>query len=121
VPHGSILPPVRCDVAAAGTGVAALVPRQQGWADMTRAGSASRVPSTIREVFDDVAARTDAFCGRHLDEEYAELCTALTAKLARKRLSPLTRGGRDIWAAGIVYAIGRVNVLTDPNQTPHLR
>lgn len=88
---------------------------------MTRSGSAPRVPSTVREVFDDVATRTDAFCGRHLDEEYAELCTALTAKLARKRPSPLTRGDRDIWAAGIVYAIGRVNFLADPNQTPHLR
>jgi len=88
---------------------------------MTRSGSAPRVPSTVREIFDDVAARTDAFCRRHLDEEYAHLCTALTAKLARKRPSPLTRGERDIWAAGIVYAIGRVNFLADPSQTPHLR
>jgi hypothetical protein len=82
---------------------------------------APRVPSTVREVFDDIAARTDAFCLRHLDAEYAELCTALAAKLARKRPSPLTRGDRDIWAAGIVYAVGRVNFLADPNQTPHLR
>jgi hypothetical protein len=53
----------------------------KGGNDMTRSGSAPRVPSTVREIFDDVAARTDAFCGRHLDEEYAQLCTALTAKL----------------------------------------
>jgi len=45
----------------------------------------------------------------------------LAAKLARKRPSPLTRGDRDIWAAGIVYAIGRVDFLADPNHTPYLR
>ncbi|RSM72272.1 hypothetical protein DMB66_06710 [Actinoplanes sp. ATCC 53533] len=28
---------------------------------------------------------------------------------------------RGIWAAGIVYAIGRVNFLADPDQNPHLR
>lgn len=32
-----------------------------------------------------------------------------------------TRGDRRIWAAGIVYAIGRVNFLADPSQLPHLR
>lgn len=79
------------------------------------------MPSAVREVFDDIVARTNAFCLRHLDGEYAELCTALAAKLARKRPSPLTRGDRNIWAAGIVYAIGRVNFLADPSQTPHLR
>jgi hypothetical protein len=45
----------------------------------------------------------------------------LTAKLARKRPSPLVRGDRRIWAAGIVYAIGRVNFLADPDQRLHLR
>jgi hypothetical protein len=33
----------------------------------------------------------------------------------------LLRGDRRIWAAGIVYAIGRVNFLADPSQKPHLR
>ena len=47
------------------------------------------------------------------------LCAKLSAKLARKRPSPLVRGDRGIWAAGIVYAVGPVNFLADPNQTPH--
>lgn len=33
----------------------------------------------------------------------------------------MVRGDRRIWAAGIVYAIGRVNFLADPSQQPHLR
>ncbi|MFG2037894.1 DUF6398 domain-containing protein [Dactylosporangium sp. NPDC048998] len=79
------------------------------------------VPSAMRQVFDEIVTATDAFCLRHLDEEYAALCAKLSAKLARKRPSPLVRGDRRIWAAGIVYAIGRVNFLADASQTPHLR
>jgi hypothetical protein len=65
----------------------------------------------VRPVFDEITAITDAFCARHLDAEYGRLCGMLAAKLARKRPSPLVRGDRRIWAAGIVYAIGRVNFL----------
>jgi hypothetical protein len=83
--------------------------------------SPPKVPTAVKPVFDDIVAITDLFCRQHLDAEYAELCVRLAAKLARKRPSPLLRGDRGIWAAGIVYAIGRVNFLADPAQMPHLR
>jgi hypothetical protein len=79
------------------------------------------VPVAVRPMVEEITAVTDEFCAEHLDEEYARLCRRLTAKLARKRPSPLVRGERRIWAAGIVYAIGRVNFLSDPGQHPHLR
>jgi hypothetical protein len=79
------------------------------------------VPTAVRPVFDETVTATDAFCLRHLDEEYAALCAKLAAKLARKRPSPLVRGDRIIWAAGILYAVGRVNFLADPGQAPHMR
>jgi hypothetical protein len=75
----------------------------------------------MKAVFDDITSITELFCQQHLDAEYAALCVKLAAKLARKRPSPLLRGDRVIWAASIVYAIGRVNFLADPAQTPHLR
>jgi len=81
----------------------------------------SKVPVAMRPVFDEVTAITSRFCAEHLDEEYARLCVKLAARLARKRPSPLQRGDRRIWAAGIIYAIGRVNFLADPAQRPHLR
>ena len=81
----------------------------------------SKVPVAMRPVFDEVTAITSRFCAEHLDEEYARLCVKLAARLARKRPSPLQRGDRRIWAAGIVYAIGRVNFLADPAQRLHLR
>jgi len=80
-----------------------------------------KVPAAVKPVFDDIVSITDLFCQQHLDAEYTALCVKLTAKLARKRPSPLLRGDRGIWAAGIVYAIGRVNFLADPAQKPHLR
>src|SRR5258708_6206275 len=80
-----------------------------------------RGPAAIRPVFDEIVEVTDRFCLQHLDAEDAALCVKLAAKLARKRRSPLARGDRGIWAAGIVYTIGRVNFLSDPAQTPHLR
>lgn len=80
-----------------------------------------KVPAAMRPVFQEITAVIDAFCVEHLDDEYARLARGLTAKLARKRPSPLARGDRRIWAAGIVHTIGRVNFLHDPEQRPHLR
>lgn len=79
------------------------------------------MPVALRPVVSDIVAITDAFCADHLDEEYAQLSRRLIETLARRRPSPLARGDRRIWAAGVVYAIGRVNFLSDPAQRPHLR
>jgi hypothetical protein len=83
-------------------------------------GEDYRVPVAVRPVFEEVAGIAADFCREHLDGEYAQLSVALSAKLARKRPSPLLRGDRRIWASAVVYALGRVNFLSDPSQTPHL-
>jgi hypothetical protein len=80
-----------------------------------------KVPVALQPVFAEITGITSRFCAEHLDEEYTRLCSKLAAKLARKRPSPLGRGDRRIWAAAIIYAIGRVNFLADPAQRPHLR
>ena len=77
------------------------------------------VPHAVRPYVDHVVAVTDAVCRDHLDEEYADLCRAVVAKLGRKRPSPLVRGDLRIWAAGVVYVVGQLNFLFDPSQTPH--
>lgn len=83
-------------------------------------GADHRVPVTARPAFEHIATVADAFCREHLNDEYAERSVVLTAKLARKRPSPLLRGDRRIWASAVIYALGRVNFLSDPSQTPHL-
>ena len=54
------------------------------------------------------------------DAEYADLCRRLIGKLARKRPTPLVRGAPRIWAAGVLYAVGRANFLFDRSQPIHL-
>ncbi len=79
------------------------------------------VPEEMRPVYESIVGLTNAVCKEHLSEEYAGLARKLAAALARKRPSPLARGKSDVWACGIVYALGTVNFLFDASQKPHVR
>ena len=74
----------------------------------------------MREKYEAVTGITDEFCHEHLNEEYADLCRKMAAALSRKRTSPLESGRAKSWAAGIVYALGRVNFLFDKSQEPYM-
>mgnify|MGYP000256471619 CR=1 FL=1 len=74
----------------------------------------------MQEKFDVITQLTDDFCKEHLNDEYAQVCRKMTAKLARKRPSPLANGRVNTWAVGIVYAVGQVNFLFDKSQTPYM-
>lgn len=79
------------------------------------------VPNSMRQIYQAIVQLSDAFCREHLNDGYAAMCRKLAAALARKRPSPLSRGKPEIWACGVVYAIGSVNSLFDSSQTPHMR
>jgi hypothetical protein len=79
-----------------------------------------KVPRKMRERYQAITEITDEFCQEHLNEEYADLSRRMTAALSRKRPSPLESGRMRSWAAGIVYALGRVNFLSDPSREPHM-
>ena len=83
--------------------------------------ASTEVPSDVRSRYEAIIALTDAFCNRHLNEEYAEMCRRLTAELARKRPSPLARGRKEVWACGIVRTIGWANMLDDPKSSPYMK
>ena len=57
------------------------------------------------------------FCAKKLDEEYFELAERLTQKLGRKRNVPFITGKSEIWAAGIIHALGTINFLFDKETT----
>jgi Domain of unknown function (DUF6398) len=78
-----------------------------------------KVPKALLPVVEEIVGITDAVCLAVLDEEYADLARRVAAKLARKRPSPLVAGRRGSWAAGIVYALGRANFLSDPASEPY--
>lgn len=74
----------------------------------------------MRERYEAITGITDEFCHEHLNEEYAELSRKMAAALSRKRPSPLERGHAKSWAAGVVYALGRVNFLSDKSREPYM-
>jgi hypothetical protein len=80
-----------------------------------------RIPRATAEKFTAITALTDAFCAKHLNDEYRVLIHRLVASLARKRPSPLLKGQEKVWAAAAVHAVGRVNFLADPSQVPHCK
>ena len=77
-----------------------------------------KVPRELRPVVEEIVGITDSVCLSLLDEEYADLARRAVAKLARKRPSPLQADRRATWAAGVVYALGHVNFLSDPASQP---
>lgn len=78
------------------------------------------IPVHTRARLNDIIVRMNAVAAAHLDAEYAELCRRMAAALAHKRPSPLVQGEARTWAAGILYAVGWVNFLSDPSQQPHM-
>lgn len=76
------------------------------------------VATSIQE---ELVAILDEFCQQRLNKEYAQVCREVVAALASQRNSPLHRGKPQLWAAGIVSAVGSVNFLDDKSQTPHMR
>ena len=78
-----------------------------------------RVPAALQEKFNAISQATDAFCGQRLNDDYKKVIRSALAALSRKRPSPLLKGKDNAWAAGVVHAVGMVNFLFDPEQTPH--
>lgn len=81
----------------------------------------ARVPVAMQTKFDSISQATDAFCDKTLNDEYKQLIRLVLAVLSRKRPSPLLKGKDSSWAAGAVHAVGMVNFLFDPGQTPHCK
>lgn len=80
----------------------------------------AEVPKVYADRFIELVNLTDPFCDAHLNAEYKELCREMAMAFCQKG-SPVRQGKPLGWAAGIVYALGRVNFLTDPSQQPHMK
>ena len=84
------------------------------------AADGHRVPRRMRQRYEAVIGITDEFCRQHLNDEYADLSRTMAAALCDEEPSPLESGRERSWAAGIVYALGRVNFLSDDSIEPHM-
>jgi hypothetical protein len=63
---------------------------------------------------------TASFCDQKLDDEHKELSHKAIVKLFRKSTKPFETDTVDEWAAGIIHAIGSVNLLFDDAFDPHI-
>lgn len=59
------------------------------------------------------------FCHEHLDEEYEQVAVRMVEKLGRKRIVPFMCGKLEVWAVGIIHAIGTINFLFDKSSQPY--
>ena len=73
----------------------------------------------FREIFTQIVGLTDEFCRKHLNEDYRRLCEQMAFVICRVEL-PFEGGRPASWASGIVHAVGWVNFLQDPSQSPHM-
>ncbi|MCH8342534.1 MAG: hypothetical protein IH983_00925 [Planctomycetes bacterium] len=78
------------------------------------------VPEEFQQVFSAIVDLTDAFCDKHLNDEYKQLCREMAVAVCQKG-SPVKSGKPVSWASGIVNAVGWVNFLNDPSQTPYMK
>jgi hypothetical protein len=85
------------------------------------AAKSEKVPKALQARFEEIVAITDAFAAEHLDEEYRQLIRHAVAALCRKRPSSVATGKANTWACGVTHAIGSVNFLFDPSQTPNIK
>ncbi len=85
----------------------------------TSKASQMRIPKKNRQLFEQIIELIDAFCEAHLNEDYKELCEEMAGEICRSRW--LLSGSKPAgWASGIVHAVGWVNFLYDPKQSPHM-
>ena len=78
------------------------------------------IPAQMQPVYEEIAGMIEEYCEKYMNEEYRTLCLRLLEKLCRKRPSPLLKGRRNTWAAGIVYAIAANNFIFDKSMPIHL-
>lgn len=88
---------------------------------MTRSSENKRIPQNVRPHYEEIVEMIERVCQAHLNEEYAEMAREMAAHLARKRPSPLLQGRPDIWACGILYALGQINFLFDKSFEPYMK
>jgi hypothetical protein len=79
----------------------------------------SKEKQKIEEQKQKILALAQEFCTKKLDEEYSELAEQMIQKLGRKRNVPFVTGKPEIWAAGIIHALGTINFLFDKSTEPY--
>ena len=68
---------------------------------------------------DQIRTQVTDYCKKQLDQEYGDVCKLLFQDLLKDNSDIFKRGKADIWAAGIVWAVGSINFLGDKSFEPY--
>ena len=77
------------------------------------------IPEEYQDMFREIVGLINAFCERYLNEDYRRLSEEMAEDICFAEL-PSERARPASWASGIVHALGWVNFLHDPGQSPHM-
>jgi len=77
------------------------------------------VPKEFKQALTVIVELTEAFCGKYLNDDYRQLSEQMAIDLCQAGV-PINKGRAASWASGIVHALGFVNFLHDPKQSPHM-
>lgn len=78
------------------------------------------ISKAVRKTYEEVGKILAGYSEKYLNKEYEELCLRALEQLYQKRPSPLKSGEANIWAAGIIYAIGGNNLIFDRKRPIHM-
>jgi len=78
------------------------------------------IPNGLQGKYKEIESMIVKFCNEKLNAEYRNICIRLLQKIYRRNPSSLLDGPSQIWAAGIVYAIGAANFIFEKNQDIHM-
>ena len=87
---------------------------------MAKPKPTTSVPKQMQASYESILALTEPFCRDHLNDEYRELAQRMAAALCRKRSSPVISGPARTWACAIIYALGKINFLSDRSTQPYM-
>ncbi len=77
------------------------------------------ISEEYQDLFREIVGLINAFCERYLNEDYRRLSEEMAEDICFAEL-PSERARPASWASGIVHALGWVNFLQDPGQSPHM-
>jgi len=95
-----------------------LSPVQDGFIPVKEIPFSAPIPIAVRSQFEEIGEIIRTVCKEGIDVEYYYLGLLLLEKLARKRPSPILAGKAPAWAAGVLFALGKINFLFDKSSKP---
>ncbi|RIH67162.1 hypothetical protein D1164_01665 [Mariniphaga sediminis] len=66
-----------------------------------------------------IIKQVNAYCKKHLNSEYRDICTRVSQDLKEDEPGIFERGKAEIWSAAIVWAVGNANFLGDKSFEPY--